>query len=92
MVKKNPTIIHSDLYWRIDDATLLNLVDSISIPIQLKMKGLIELQVAYEYGIYSRGLTLVQIVVVFIIPLILPLIPYITAALANNEKENKICY
>lgn len=66
---------------------LLNLVDSVTIPIQLKGKGLLELQVAYEYGIYSRGLTLVQIVVVFASALILPLIPYITAALANNERE-----
>lgn len=66
---------------------LLNLVDSVTIPLQLKASGLVELEVAGQYGIYSRGLTLVQIAVVFASALILPLIPYITAALANNEIE-----
>lgn len=66
---------------------LLNLVDSVTVPLQLKSTGLLDLQVTDQYGIYSRGLTLVQIAVVFASALILPLIPYITAALANNEIE-----
>lgn len=66
---------------------LLNLVDSVTIPFQLRGVGFVDLEVADQYGIYSRGLTLVQIAVVFASALILPLIPYISAALANNERE-----
>ncbi len=64
---------------------LLNLVDSVTIPVQLRNAGFVNLEVADQYGIYSRGLTLVQIVVVFASALILPLIPYITEAIAKND-------
>ncbi|WP_241657719.1 putative polysaccharide biosynthesis protein [Anaerobacillus alkaliphilus] len=64
---------------------LLNLVDSVTIPVQLRNAGFVNLEVADQYGIYSRGLTLVQIVVVFASALILPLIPYVTEALAKND-------
>lgn len=66
---------------------LLNLVDSVTIPLQLRNVGFMNLEVADQYGIYSRGLTLVQIAVVFASALILPLIPYISEALAKNELE-----
>lgn len=64
---------------------LLNMVDSLTVPLQLKRLGFVEEEVAYFYGIYGRGLALVQIAVVFASALILPLIPHITAALAKNE-------
>ncbi|MBU8905971.1 putative polysaccharide biosynthesis protein [Desertibacillus haloalkaliphilus] len=66
---------------------LLNLVDSVTVSNQLRAVGNSEADVAFLYGIYGRGLALVQIAVVFASALILPLIPLITGALAKNEIE-----
>ncbi|MGO4888783.1 DUF5693 family protein [Anaerobacillus sp. MEB173] len=64
---------------------LLNIVDSLTIPLQFRAIGYVGEEITYLYGIYGRGLALVQIAVVFASALILPLIPLITAALAKNE-------
>lgn len=66
---------------------LLNVVDSLTIPAQLRASGLSDQEIQYSYGLYGRGLALVQIAVVFASALILPLIPSITATLAKGEKE-----
>lgn len=65
---------------------LLNLVDSLTIPTQLAKHGLKDLEVAYYYGIYGRGIAIVQIAVVFASALILPLIPVITESIAKNNR------
>lgn len=65
---------------------LLNLVDSITIPTALKMHGEATGDINSLYGIYGRGLALVQIVTVFAASVILPLIPSISAKLANNDR------
>src|SRR5690606_1991740 len=65
---------------------LLNLVDSITIPTALKMHGEATEDINSLYGIYGRGLALVQIVTVFASSVILPLIPSISAKLAQNDK------
>lgn len=64
---------------------LLNLVDSVTIPSALKAYENSSDNVNYLYGIYGRGLALVQIVTVFASSVILPLIPNISAKLAQND-------
>ncbi|WP_342528138.1 polysaccharide biosynthesis protein [Chryseomicrobium sp. FSL W7-1435] len=65
---------------------LLNLVDSLTIPTALaNFLGTTE-NITYQYGIYGRGLTIVQIVTVFASSVILPLIPTISAKLVKGEK------
>ncbi|RBW67597.1 putative polysaccharide biosynthesis protein [Bacillus taeanensis] len=69
---------------------LINLVDSVTIPFSLKLAGFKETEVGYLYGIYGRGLSLVQIATVFSTSLVLPLIPLITSMMAKkNEAEAK---
>lgn len=63
----------------------LNMVDSLTIPVQLGEIGHSEGEITNLYGIYGRGLTLVQIAVVFASALILPLIPRITSAVKKGE-------
>lgn len=65
---------------------LLNLVDSITIPSALKAYENTGDNVNYLYGIYGRGLAIVQIVTVFASSVILPLIPNISAKLAQNDQ------
>jgi O-antigen/teichoic acid export membrane protein len=57
---------------------LINLVDSLTIPFGLKMHGGNEISINYLYGIYGRGLALVQIATVFSTSLVLPLIPLLS--------------
>ena len=64
----------------------LTMVDSVTVPIQLVANGFSEAEVTYLYGIYGRGLALVQIAVVFASSLILPLIPLITSFMTKGEK------
>ncbi|NEU30272.1 polysaccharide biosynthesis protein [bacterium LRH843] len=66
---------------------LLNVVDSLTVPGQLASLGNTEREIAYLYGIYGRGQALVQIAVVFASALILPLIPAITKALAEQKRD-----
>jgi O-antigen/teichoic acid export membrane protein len=64
---------------------LMNFVDSISIPIGLKSAGRDTNEINYLYGIYGRGLALVQIATVFATSIVLPLIPLITKKLAEKD-------
>ena len=66
---------------------LLNFVDSITIPASLRANGLTDSEITYTYGIYGRGLSLVQIVTVVATSMVLPLIPLMTKMLAKNEKN-----
>lgn len=65
---------------------LLNLIDSVTIPTALKMHGEAQQDINALYGIYGRGLALVQIVTVFATSVILPLIPSISAKLTKNDQ------
>ncbi|SDH88467.1 Membrane protein involved in the export of O-antigen and teichoic acid [Planococcus glaciei] len=64
---------------------LLNLVDSITIPTGLKNYGNSGDEINYLYGIYGRGLALVQIVTVFASSVVLPLIPSISKKLSERD-------
>lgn len=67
---------------------LINFVDSITIPMSLRNAGIDEEHINYTYGIYSRGLALVQIATVFSTSIVLPLIPLITKTLAENKTND----
>lgn len=66
---------------------LLNLVDSVTIPHGLTWAGIETGEVQQQLGIYRRGLSLVGIASVFSSAVILPLIPTITKAMAQNDVE-----
>lgn len=69
---------------------LINFVDSLTIPFSLKMAGVGEEAIHHQYGIYSRGLALVQIATVFSSSIILPLIPLITQRLEEKKMGETI--
>ncbi|MCF6410111.1 putative polysaccharide biosynthesis protein [Pseudalkalibacillus salsuginis] len=71
---------------------LLNVVDSLSIPFSLKMAGGEGTEINYQYGLYGRGLSLVQIATVFSTSIVLPLIPLISKHLTQKEFDttNKV--
>lgn len=64
---------------------LVNFVDSVTIPMSLVKANVTGQTIHYLYGIYGRGLSLVQIATVFSSSLVLPLIPLITKMLAENN-------
>jgi O-antigen/teichoic acid export membrane protein len=64
---------------------LLNFIDSITIPFALAEAGNNQREMNYLYGIYGRGLALVQIATVFATSIVLPLIPLITSKLAERK-------
>lgn len=64
---------------------LLNLIDSLTLPHALRWKGFSELEIQELFGVYGRGLSLVQITVVFSSAIILPLIPSISKAMVKND-------
>ena len=67
---------------------LLNFVDSLTIPQSLKAFGIqTEEEVYYIYGIYGRGLTLVQIATVFAASAVLPLIPALTEKIEQRDVQ-----
>lgn len=66
---------------------LTNFVDSFTIPPSLRNAGFPEESINHTYGIYSRGLSLVQIATVFSSSIVLPLIPLITKTLAENKTK-----
>lgn len=66
---------------------LLNIIDSLTIPHGLEWGGGVPDQVQEQFGIYRRGLSLVQIATVFSSSVILPLIPMITKSMAKNDME-----
>lgn len=65
---------------------LLNVIDSLTVPLSLKSGGVSENSINYLYGIYGRGLALVQILTVFSTSIVLPLIPAISSKLALNDR------
>ncbi len=67
---------------------LLNVVDSLSIPFSLKVAGVEGTEINYQYGLYGRGLSLVQIATVFSTSIVLPLIPLISRNLAQKDYGN----
>jgi len=67
---------------------LVNLVDSLTIPMSLLNANVDSSKLNYLYGIYGRGLSLVQIVTVLSASLVLPLIPLITRKLAENDLKS----
>ena len=65
---------------------LFNFVDSFTIPAGLRAAGVASENINYMFGIYGRGLTLVQITTVFASSIILPLVPLITKKLVENDR------
>ncbi|WP_394218224.1 polysaccharide biosynthesis C-terminal domain-containing protein [Halobacillus trueperi] len=65
---------------------LLNIVDSFTVPFGLEKFG-VEKSISYVYGIYGRGLSLVQIATVFATSVILPLVPLLTARKKENDES-----
>ncbi|RWZ59073.1 polysaccharide biosynthesis protein [Halobacillus fulvus] len=64
---------------------LMNFIDAVTIPYGLTRAGIEE--VTYSFGIYGRGVALVQIATVFATSLVLPLIPLVTKKLTTNESS-----
>lgn len=64
---------------------LFNFVDSFTVSYALRANGVIEDNINYLYGVYGRGITLVQIVTVFASSIILPLVPLITKKLTEKD-------
>ena len=65
---------------------LFNFVDSFTVTYALKQVGVTAQQeINYLYGLYGRGMTLVQITTVFASSIILPLVPLITTKLAKKD-------
>lgn len=67
---------------------LFNFVDSFTVSYGLRSAGADASEINYLYGIYGRGLTLVQITTVFASSIILPLVPLITTKLAENKLDD----
>ncbi|SER70285.1 Membrane protein involved in the export of O-antigen and teichoic acid [Gracilibacillus ureilyticus] len=66
---------------------LFNMVDSVTVTYGLRVSGVSTDEVNYLYGIYGRGLTVVQIATVFATSIVLPLVPLITQKLTNKDSE-----
>lgn len=64
---------------------LFNFVDSFTIPVGLRAAGVDSGEINYLFGIYGRGVTLVQITTVFASSIILPLVPLITKKLVEKD-------
>lgn len=65
---------------------LLNLMDSLTIPLSLQSRGFSDSSINHLYGIYGRGLALVQILTVFASSIVLPLIPAISSKMALDDR------
>lgn len=65
---------------------LLNFVDSFTISYGFRSAGISTNDINYLYGIYGRGLSLTQITTVFATSIVLPLVPLISARLAEKNK------
>ncbi|WP_163969567.1 putative polysaccharide biosynthesis protein [Oceanobacillus halotolerans] len=66
---------------------LINFVDSFTISYALRSTGVDSNNITYLYGIYGRGLALVQIATVFATSIILPLIPLVTKKLDQQDDD-----
>jgi O-antigen/teichoic acid export membrane protein len=72
---------------------LFQVVDSVTVPHALNSRGLETKDIQEQFGIYGgRGLSLVQIAVVFSSALILPLIPLISKTTAKNDWKKTNAY
>ncbi|MGP4078039.1 putative polysaccharide biosynthesis protein [Halobacillus sp. K22] len=68
---------------------LLNFVDSFTIPFSLERHTVeASSSTTYLYGIYGRGLSLVQIATVFATSIILPLVPLLTAKQKEGNRAD----
>lgn len=65
---------------------LLNVMDSLTVPLSLKAGGVAGDSINYLYGVYGRGLALVQILTVFSTSIVLPLIPAISSKMTLNDR------
>ncbi|MFS0750347.1 putative polysaccharide biosynthesis protein [Oceanobacillus sp. 1P07AA] len=65
----------------------MNVVDSLTVSSGLRQFGVDQAMIPYEYGIYGRGLALVQITTVVASSIVVPLIPYIANKLKRNSKN-----
>ncbi|MCT1576580.1 polysaccharide biosynthesis protein [Oceanobacillus kimchii] len=65
----------------------MNVVDSLTVSFGLRQFGVEPAMISYEYGIYGRGLALVQITTVIASSIVVPLIPYIANKLKGNHKS-----
>ncbi|ARI76229.1 putative polysaccharide biosynthesis protein [Halobacillus mangrovi] len=65
----------------------MNVVDALTIPYGLRAAGIDPADVNYYYGLYGRGLSLVQIATVFATSLVLPLVPLITKKLSEGDQR-----
>ncbi|WP_077318451.1 DUF5693 family protein [Virgibacillus proomii] len=66
---------------------LINFIDSFTIPYGLRSIGVSEKNINYLYGIYGRGLSIVQIATVFSTSIVLPLIPLLTKKVAQGDRD-----
>ncbi|MCP3031458.1 polysaccharide biosynthesis protein [Halobacillus sp. A1] len=65
---------------------LLNAIDSLTIPLALHSQSDgSTINLTYLYGVYGRGLALVQITTVFATSIVLPLIPLLTKKIAEKK-------
>lgn len=65
---------------------LVYFIDSITVPTFLSNKGYVDHAIAELYGLYGRGLALVQVVIVFAQSIVLSIIPALTSLLVTNNK------
>lgn len=87
--KYSKTILKISIPIAIGSVTmaLFNFVDSFTVTYGLRSAGADASEISYLYGIYGRGLTLVQITTVFASSIILPLVPLITTKLAERKLD-----
>lgn len=64
---------------------LLQFVDSFTVTFGLKSTGYDSGDISYMYGLYGRGLALIQIATVFSSSIVLPLIPLLTKKLSEKK-------
>ncbi len=63
----------------------LNIIDAFTMPRLLEANGLSELQAMAEFGIYNRGVTLVQLVAMIASSVSVAIVPAIAEAKANHD-------
>ncbi|TGB01702.1 polysaccharide biosynthesis protein [Halobacillus salinus] len=64
---------------------LMNVVDSLTIPYVLNVQG--KEDATYLYGLYGRGIVLVQVATVFAASVVLPLIPSVSKRLVDHQYD-----
>lgn len=64
---------------------LLNLVDSLTVPTALMLQKAQDIN--HSFGVFGRGISLVQMATVFSTALIYPMVPAISGALARKDEQ-----